>query len=87
MKAPSTALLRAFSPLWRSEAVPWMARGCLAQQQQQAQFSTTEQRMARKKGGGPKTDMRIKTAHSATGPSTAPGNSTKATSVSGANSN
>ncbi|KAK3679487.1 hypothetical protein LTR78_001048 [Recurvomyces mirabilis] len=61
MKAPSTALLRAFSPLSTSEAVPWMARGCLAQQQpQQAQFSTTDQRMARKKGGGPKTDMRIK---------------------------
>ncbi|KAK5715097.1 hypothetical protein LTR15_010513 [Elasticomyces elasticus] len=56
MKPPSTALLRAFSPLWRTSALPWTARGCLAQQQ--AHFSTTEQRMAREKGR-PKTDMRI----------------------------
>ncbi|KAK5118015.1 hypothetical protein LTR62_004059 [Meristemomyces frigidus] len=56
IKAPSTSLLRAFSPLWRAESVPWVARGCIAQQ---VHFSTAEQRMARKKGMGPKTDMRI----------------------------
>ncbi|KAK3067710.1 hypothetical protein LTR53_015253 [Teratosphaeriaceae sp. CCFEE 6253] len=57
MKPPSTALLRAFSPLWRTDAPSLIARGCLAQQQ--SHFSTTQPRMARDKGKGPKTDMRI----------------------------
>ncbi|TKA43932.1 hypothetical protein B0A54_05693 [Friedmanniomyces endolithicus] len=56
MKPPSTALLRAFSPIWRTESLPWTARGCLAHQK--AHFSSTEQRMAKDKGR-PKTDMRI----------------------------
>lgn len=57
MKPPSTALLRAFSPLWQSSPMPWTARGCLAQQQTQS-FSSTPQRQKRNKGG-PKTDPRI----------------------------
>ncbi|TKA75479.1 hypothetical protein B0A55_04578 [Friedmanniomyces simplex] len=56
MRPPSTALLRAFSPIWRTESLPWTARGCLAQQT--APFSSAEQRMAREKGRL-KTDMRI----------------------------
>ncbi|KAK4547643.1 hypothetical protein LTR36_000600 [Oleoguttula mirabilis] len=56
MNAPSMALLRAFSPVWRAESLPWVARGC--QWQQKAPFSSTEQRMA-KKGRGEKKDMRI----------------------------
>lgn len=58
MKAPSMALLRAFSPIARSEALPWTARGCLAQPQK-TNFSTTEQRQARSKNAGPKKDPRI----------------------------
>lgn len=51
MKAPSTALLRTFSPLWRSEAPLATVRGCLAQQQQQrADFSSTPANQARNKG-------------------------------------
>ncbi|KAK5125700.1 hypothetical protein LTR85_011974 [Meristemomyces frigidus] len=56
MNAPSMALLRAFSPVWRTESLPWTARGC--QWQQKANFSSAEQRMARK-GRGEKKDMRI----------------------------
>ena len=58
MKAPSTALLRTFSPLWRSEAPLATARGCLAQQQQQhADFSSTPANQARDKRN--KKDPRI----------------------------
>ncbi len=50
MKPPSTALLRAFSPIY-SQTLPWAARGCLAQQAQpKASFSSTEQRQKRNKG-------------------------------------
>lgn len=50
MKPPSTALLRAFSPVY-SQTLPWAARGCLAQQvHQKASFSSTEQRQKRNKG-------------------------------------
>ncbi|RMY12706.1 hypothetical protein D0868_02413 [Hortaea werneckii] len=63
MKAPSTALLRTFSPLWQTQATPWTARSCvqrLPQQQPQcANFSTTRSNMARKGRGGEKRDMRI----------------------------
>lgn len=69
MKAPSTALLRAFSPLFRTEGLPWTARGCLSHtrwqprnaptSQPRADFSSSAPRMARKKGG-PKIDMRIR---------------------------
>ncbi|EME41150.1 hypothetical protein DOTSEDRAFT_73549 [Dothistroma septosporum NZE10] len=56
---PSMALLRLFSPTIRSETLPWTARGCLAQTQQQiAHFSSTEQRQKRNKGGVKK-DPRI----------------------------
>ncbi|KAL1589099.1 hypothetical protein WHR41_02102 [Cladosporium halotolerans] len=58
MKAPSTALLRTFSPLWRSEATSATARGCIAQQQQ-ADFSSTPANQARNKRAGPKKDARI----------------------------
>ena len=61
MKAPSTALLRTFSPLWRSEAPLATVRGCLAQQQQQQQqradFSSTPVNQARDKRN--KKDPRI----------------------------
>ena len=57
MKAPSTTLLKAFSPVWRAEGLPWTARGC--QWQQKASFSSTEQKTARKNRGGEKRDMRI----------------------------
>ena len=58
MKAPSTALLRTFSPLWRSEAPLATVRGCLAQQQQQrADFSSTPANQARDKRN--KKDPRI----------------------------
>jgi hypothetical protein len=58
MKAPSTALLRTFSPLWRSEAPLATARGCMAQQQQQrADFSSTPANQARDKKN--KKDPRI----------------------------
>ncbi|KAK3049153.1 hypothetical protein LTR09_009572 [Extremus antarcticus] len=59
MKPPSTALLRAFSPIY-SQTLPWAARGCLAQQAQpKASFSSTEQRQKRNKGQQ-KRDPRIK---------------------------
>jgi hypothetical protein len=58
MNAPSMALLRAFSPLRAHQPLTWAARGCLAEQQQRAQFSQTTSRQARKKGGQ-KTDMRV----------------------------
>ena len=61
MKAPSTALLKAFSPVWRVEGFPWTARGC-QWQQQQAHFATSESKMARK-GKGEKKDMRISESH------------------------
>ena len=58
MKAPSTALLRTFSPLWRSEAPLATVLGCLAQQQQQrADFSSTPVNQARDKRN--KKDPRI----------------------------
>jgi hypothetical protein len=58
MKAPSTALLRTFSPLWRSEAPLATMRGCMAQQQQQrADFSSTPANQARDKKN--KKDPRI----------------------------
>jgi hypothetical protein len=58
MKAPSTALLRTFSPLWRSEAPLATVRGCMAQQQQQrADFSSTPTNQARDKKN--KKDPRI----------------------------
>jgi hypothetical protein len=59
MKALSTALLRTFSPLWRSEAPLATVRGCLAQQQQQqrADFSSTPANQARDKRN--KKDPRI----------------------------
>ncbi|KXT11641.1 hypothetical protein AC579_56 [Pseudocercospora musae] len=56
IKAPSLALLRAFSPVVRSETLPWTARGCLAQQQK-VHFSSTESREKRK--GNVKRDPRI----------------------------
>ncbi|KAH9810128.1 Mitochondrial ribosomal protein L28 [Teratosphaeria destructans] len=55
MQAPSSSLLRAFSPL-RQSSLPWTAQGCL--RQQQSAFSTTAPMMKRNKGGQ-KTDMRI----------------------------
>lgn len=61
MKAPSTALLRTFSPLWRSDAPLATARGCMAQQQQQrADFSSTPANQARDKRN--KQDPRISMA-------------------------
>lgn len=58
MKTPSTALLRTFSPLWRSKAPVATVRGCLAQQQQQrADFSSTSANQARDKRN--KKDPRI----------------------------
>ncbi|EMC92578.1 hypothetical protein BAUCODRAFT_37467 [Baudoinia panamericana UAMH 10762] len=63
MKAPSTALLKAFSPLWQPPTPTWTAKGCLAQQC--AGFSSSAHRMARdssKKNLRPKTDMRISTS-------------------------
>lgn len=62
MKAPSTALLRAFSPLCQSSSMPWASQGCIARQQTHA-FSSTPQRHARNRGG-PKTDPRIGMAYS-----------------------
>ncbi|KAI6832393.1 hypothetical protein KC342_g7329 [Hortaea werneckii] len=63
MKAPSTALLRTFSPLWQTQATPWTARSCVQRlpqhQPQCANFSTTRSNMARKGRGGEKRDMRI----------------------------
>ncbi|RMY68015.1 hypothetical protein D0862_15024 [Hortaea werneckii] len=63
MKAPSTALLRTFSPLWQSQPTPWTARSCIQrlpqQQPQCANFSTTRSNLARKGRGGEKRDMRI----------------------------
>ncbi|KAI6797726.1 hypothetical protein KC363_g298 [Hortaea werneckii] len=59
MKAPSTALLRTFSPLWQTPATPWTARACVQQQPQCANFSSTRSHMARKGRGGEKRDMRI----------------------------
>ncbi|TKA28409.1 hypothetical protein B0A50_03876 [Salinomyces thailandicus] len=59
MKTPSTALLRTLSPLCRSSALPWTARGCqAAQQQPSAPFSSTTRQRARERGGE-KRDMRI----------------------------
>jgi hypothetical protein len=49
MNAPSTALLRTFSPLWRSATPLATVRGCLAQQQQRADFSSTPANQARDK--------------------------------------
>ncbi|RMZ22664.1 hypothetical protein D0859_13305 [Hortaea werneckii] len=59
MKAPSTALLRTFSPLWQNPATSWTARACAQQQPQCANFSSTRSNMARKGRGGEKRDMRI----------------------------
>ncbi|RMZ08429.1 hypothetical protein D0864_01742 [Hortaea werneckii] len=61
MKAPSTALLRTFSPLWQTPANSWTARACAQQQPQCANFSSTRSNMARKGRGGEKRDMRITT--------------------------
>lgn len=57
MKAPSTALLRAFSPFRRVQVPPCLSQSCLAQQQHRADFATSQPRQKRSKG--PKTDMRI----------------------------
>lgn len=62
MKPPSTALLRTFSPLWQSQILPSVAKGCLAQQQQKADFSSTRPAQARKNKGGKKVDTRISMA-------------------------
>ncbi|KAF2717082.1 hypothetical protein K431DRAFT_349869 [Polychaeton citri CBS 116435] len=62
MKAPSTALLRTFSPLWSAQTLPWTARGCLLARQIQVQqansFSTSQPQLARKRQG-PKKDPKI----------------------------
>ena len=72
MKAPSTALLRTFSPLWQTPATSWTARACAQQQPQCANFSSTRSNMARKGRGGEKRDMRISESSSLSGKSIPP---------------